>query len=87
MTNRHATGAIGLDALAHDPRDETLSGACSGPPGTRQRQYVYLPEGLSPVSAEGASFEVPQSHLLEARVDIGPTGGRPGRRACNARGR
>jgi hypothetical protein len=73
-TDRHATGAIGLDAFAYDPRDETISGACSGPPGTQQRHYARLPEGLAPVSAEGASFEVPQSRLLEVRVDIGPTG-------------
>jgi hypothetical protein len=73
-TDRHATGAIGLDAFAFDPGAGVISGACSGPAGTRQRHYARLPEGWAPASAEGASFEVPHSRLLEVRADIGPSG-------------
>ncbi|MCL5996762.1 MAG: hypothetical protein M1546_12005 [Chloroflexi bacterium] len=73
-TDRHVTGAIGLEHFSYDPLTDKLSGECSGPAGTRQHHYVYLPPALTPVSGAGASFELPQHRLMQVIVAVDASG-------------
>lgn len=73
-TDRHVTGAIGLDDLQYALSSQTLTGRCTGPAGTSQSHFFYLPGGVAPVESEGASFEVPQHRLLKVTVQLGDSG-------------
>ena len=75
-SDRHVTGAIGLERFSYDEATHTLAGECSGPAGSTQRHYVYLPEGLQPLRSAGAAFEAPQYRLLRFTVELGDTGRR-----------
>ena len=75
-SDRHVTGAIGLERFAYDEATHTLTGECSGPARSTQRHYVYLPEGLQPLRSAGAAFEAPQYRLLRFTVELGDTGRR-----------
>ena len=75
-TDRHVTGAIGLESLSYDPSTGIVSGRCVGPPHTGQRHYLYLPELLAPVSSRDASFEVPQHRLMKVSVKLDGSGRR-----------
>lgn len=75
-TDRHVTGAIGLESFAYDRTTHTAQGVCTGPPRTRQCHYLYLPSDLAPVSSTEATFETPQYRLLKVIVDLDETGRR-----------
>ncbi|MHB1296299.1 MAG: alpha-amylase family protein [Anaerolineae bacterium] len=73
-SDRHVTGAIGLERFAYNEATQTLEGACVGPAGTQQTHDVYVPEGWQPAAVEGAEFEVPQYRVMRLTVALGESG-------------
>jgi hypothetical protein len=71
-SDRHVTGAIGLDQLRIQA--DALEGRCSGPAGSHQQHYFYLPENVAPCAGENAVIEVSQYRVLRVSVTIGESG-------------
>jgi hypothetical protein len=71
-SDRHVTGAIGLDQLRIQA--DALEGRCSGPAGSHQQHYFYLPENMAPCAGENAVIEVSQYRVLRVSVTIGEGG-------------
>jgi hypothetical protein len=71
-TDRHVTGAIGMRSLKIN--SDELAGECTGPAGTQQRHYFYLPENVIPTAAEQATYEVSQYRVLRVTIDVGTSG-------------
>ncbi len=75
-TDRHVTGAFGLERCSYDEASRTLQGECSGPAHSAQSHYFYLPEGVQPLASEGAAFEVPQCRVLKLSIELDGVGKR-----------